>query len=501
MPFPPVIIVVLDNEHGKRTGSLLSRLLAVGRLPLRSTCGFRLPDATPRMDEYAQVDMVVLTWERLSMMMEYARISFDRTKLILWDDAHRIFGPDFRRSKLATCQRLIYKVTTKVRRFYPSSRSLLVGPRAQLQSLSLLRDEVLGACCMRIVLRDAEYDAHVEDGDLSVPFPSASPAEDCDVARLEPPRSGPTFFDLPSEIRNRIYLYAVDPGRTLNITTFRPAGGQKPCRAVLKKFTCSYIHAGLVFDHVTSKWVGLRPSHVFALSRVSKQLAVEILPSFYADTTFEFETVASLNVFVKGIGSLKRHLRYVKLTGTMLYLYSRPVSVFRTIEPLVTLERFSVQYKRSRFAPAPGRGQLLVSEFVYDIKAFLLNWHEARKVANGYSGVLDFVHLTRQCCSCNRAVDDDMDPCTGGRHAGWVYNRCIESFECGRFCPLRQFRRMRLEVRKEIAKVLGLNATTGLPIAGAASREAAESQELEDQEIDNTETEAFLGAAKEWLGW
>lgn len=159
------------------------------------------------------------------------------------------------------------------------------------------------------------------------------------------------------------------------------------------------------FDHVRGKWRNTKPSGIFALSYVNKRLAIETLQIIYADNTFAFHTIGCMNVFLRGIGSRRQHVRHIRISD-LAYLYTKPSSVLKSLQSLLGLRHFDISHTSIDDCCFSGKPPVTPDRFFEDIKGYLLRWHEANKDAKGSSNVLGVVRITRRCWECETGIHD-----------------------------------------------------------------------------------------------
>jgi len=205
----------------------------------------------------------------------------------------------------------------------------------------------------------------------------------------------------PAEIRNRIFEYALQTHVVFDMTTYRPIDGRKPRRAVQASFVDHARHEGLMFDHTISKWRGLKPPTIFALAHTNRQAAKDTLPMLYGQNTFEFHTLGCMNIFLRGIGAMRNHIRHIAISGRRAYLFTKPTLAFRDLSLCPSLQRLDFDSASLLNKTASEKGpRVSIEQFVQDIRDFLRAWHESHKDEQGHSDVLDVVKVTKTCNWC-----------------------------------------------------------------------------------------------------
>lgn len=463
---PLALIIVAHDIDIDQMLSYLGDLLQQTQISLRCTGIHDVGIPPPRNSKghYPAIDIAVCSACGANELFERkSTYCLDELKFVLWYNAHLWFGPGFRRTRLLTADYVptVYKVASKIR-LYRKVRFVLLGPVEHLHSLSVIKRAVLATKGETRILEIDESGNHLERSHIESPRRALCGHDPDGTSRalLQQPPTEQTvsyFSRLPGEVRNNIYLHAVTAGSTFKIATFRPAANEKPCRAVLQAFFSP--HESIVFDHVQGKWEGEVPSTTFALSRVNKQLAAETLPMYYADSIFEFRSVGCMNVFLRSIGSLRPHLRHIKITGGLAYLYTKPTTVFQSLAPLLGLRHLDIGYGSIVRSRSTQLDNDRLDQFVGDIKGYLASWHDTNKDELGASAVLDFVKLTRTCRKCRAEVDQKSD-------AVDLNNTTLSEFQLRQrgFCPhkrrpidVRRLSGLRRDIRWKLAEALGIS--------------------------------------------
>lgn len=134
-----------------------------------------------------------------------------------------------------------------------------------------------------------------------------------------------TFFDLPREIRDKIYGYVFE------------------CDAVspFVKFTRNQRRKRLVFNYAVRRGQrflpSYRPNDVLALLLVNRQLSTEAAPCFYGNTTFS-GTLDNMCFFLEGIGHQRRNMvRTINLPPQLCS--AGKAAHLRLYDLLITLQR------------------------------------------------------------------------------------------------------------------------------------------------------------------
>lgn len=127
------------------------------------------------------------------------------------------------------------------------------------------------------------------------------------------------FLDLPAELRDRIYAYALsDQNRKIRIIThaIRPFGTPKisKIKPVQVGFDIRCRHRGLKFDKKSAKWIGAQRSPL-SLLLVNKQIHAESVTIAYGSPRFTFFDVQGPNVFAQTIGQSIKYITAVHIVG------------------------------------------------------------------------------------------------------------------------------------------------------------------------------------------
>lgn len=344
-------------------------------------------------------------------------------------------------------------------------RSVMIGPVDQLRSLSIVNSRFLRARGDRVVIGNGGSGGPwLSSGDaLTIASTQKDDEDQVTSSQLVSQQQSP-LLALPGELRNRIYEYAIVQGSTFSISWFRPMGGtSRDCRAVCRTFVYDSHHYDTVFDHHTTKWVGMSPNTLLALPQASKQLAPEALPVFYSANTFEFETFGAVNVFVRSIGSNATHLRYIDMhqfciKSQYTFRHSKPFAAIRNYDLLKGLERLRIdcgillQDEDESLDDIFSEDQLL-----HALKDYLLYWHETHKDMHGRSGVLDLIKMTTTCRCCSKPLSEEEVPAERGHQ-----HRC-SSCERLLWCPPNVVCRVDVTqawetgLRKKIKDILGVS--------------------------------------------
>ena len=127
------------------------------------------------------------------------------------------------------------------------------------------------------------------------------------------------LLELPPELRERIYGFALPQPTTYDIKTYTTMDAT--CNRASKTkvvstntFLSHDSHRGQKFDHANAKWRGGPPSEL-SLLLVNKQIHAEATPFFYRSNCFRFHTKigARINLFIETIGPSVQHLGEIKL--------------------------------------------------------------------------------------------------------------------------------------------------------------------------------------------
>lgn len=242
-PSPSVLIVVPDNERGQCVISLLNEIRSRLRLPLQ--VGEYLDSGGIQGYEETDDMSVLPCCEMYSRLIDW-RPDMSGVRLIVWDEAHRTFGPDLRRLDYPRVYNRWHGSETVhcLKRCHSDTSLLFIGPRELGMSLSIIRDELLGN---RGIKRSFMADETADDD--RAPHNVGS---DRDLPRWRG-QIWATFSDLPGELRNRIYGCIMESGVVFELSMFRPAGGHMTCRPMCSSFVQFEVHKPFLFDHILSK--------------------------------------------------------------------------------------------------------------------------------------------------------------------------------------------------------------------------------------------------------
>lgn len=123
-----------------------------------------------------------------------------------------------------------------MRRLYPSIRSDPMGHCDQFRSLSIIKDELFETHGSKVMLNEYESAAARSlHNDREVPSHATSNLNQGSRA-VQPSRNDGKFFDLPGEVRNKIYELVLNSGVVFKISMLRLAGGTNTHTRSLSSF-------------------------------------------------------------------------------------------------------------------------------------------------------------------------------------------------------------------------------------------------------------------------
>ncbi|EME85642.1 uncharacterized protein MYCFIDRAFT_82619 [Pseudocercospora fijiensis CIRAD86] len=134
------------------------------------------------------------------------------------------------------------------------------------------------------------------------------------VLMLEPVTDHFRFLDLPPEIRNLIYDELLREHRPVRIATYKAKGRAR--RAV--RSTLHQSHPGLTWNSKFGTWTG-QASSAHVILQVNKQMLAEAAPIAYGSNVFQLDDHRGLRDFLEGIGSMRAHLKQIRLLSPIYY--------------------------------------------------------------------------------------------------------------------------------------------------------------------------------------
>ncbi|KAK5118718.1 hypothetical protein LTR85_007924 [Meristemomyces frigidus] len=167
--------------------------------------------------------------------------------------------------------------------------------------------------------------------------------------------------------------------------------------------------------------VGLLSNNVLdTFLRISKQVASEAATTFYGNNTFEFDNIGNMEVFLTGIGSMRKHLRYLRVAQGG-YTFSKARPTFTLLKDATSLRTLTFDHN-----VICQRKKDVVADLKTSFKhLYKIQEQQKQDVKTGGSDVLDIIKIgwsSEKCthCSalpkkngCPRFLDCEFD-CDGG---------------------------------------------------------------------------------------
>ena len=272
------------------------------------------------------------------------------------------------------------------------------------------------------------------------------------VLMLEPAEqtTGQYFriLDLPIELRKMIYNFVIEEGEIIDISTWKPTNQPyRPVRSVFwqrdqtrKRNKTSRVNRS------TGKWIGTPPDEM-ALMRVNHEFHQEAVTLLYSVPIFTFQDWGGLAVFLDTVGSMRKHLRQIKLIGeewqkTKVARAANLLKDATNLRALIVKHNMICEdYSGWRYYRR-GSPDSLVAYCL----PFLRALQTARKSSGSAENVLDIIKLEEGECG---------DPCDPAVNAG--IRRCFRT-SCGKTCEESAAHHQAVvqKIRKSLAGSLGI---------------------------------------------
>lgn len=253
------MIVASDDKAARSTLASLHDMIQNAQMTANDLKVHGYASAGMRGRVYSPVDILVYPAHHARQLVtRHCHLKTASLELITWIDAQLQFGPRFRTGLSKSDNKWDSRTThthTAARRIrhYRHTRLILAGPIKHLQGLSAIKSDVLNA------RGDCVY-AKFSGGTLSIErklvksilaaSDERKPPSAFDESRgvqLGPDSPAVDFSQLPGEIRDAIYRFAVTADECYKTGMFRPAGKNTVCRAVQTGFDSErgYEHSAL----------------------------------------------------------------------------------------------------------------------------------------------------------------------------------------------------------------------------------------------------------------
>ncbi|KAF7194399.1 hypothetical protein HII31_04204 [Pseudocercospora fuligena] len=233
------------------------------------------------------------------------------------------------------------------------------------------------------------------------------------VLMLEPVTDHFRFLDLPPEIRNLIYDELLLEHSPVKIVTYKAKGRAR--RAV--RSTLHHGHPGLTWNSKLGTWKG-QASSAHVILQVNKQILAEAGPIAYGSNVFQLDDYRGLRDFLEGIGSMRAHLKQIRLLSPIYYttVATTALHKLKDAKGLVSLE-----YPRDLLSDNPQSYKGVTPQGLFnDCKQLLKALYSYRKKHKG--SVDDLVNIIKitpgvhpickkawrgEACKCGSVMRED----------------------------------------------------------------------------------------------
>lgn len=202
---------------------------------------------------------------------------------------------------------------------------------------------------------------------------------------LEPITDHFRILDLPPEIRNLIYEELLKEEKPIVVDTLSsPSQVERPVSLV---------------------------STAFAILRSNKQILSECAPLAYGSNTFGFYGYPPLRLFLESIGSMRKHLRHIKIFGSR-YHTSLATTTLNKLKDAKDLQSLSFGINMGF---GNGYTRITTQVLFRDCRALLKVLHKAHKAQGTPHEVLNVIRLrclnSKPCAEAEAGKSCDCDQC------------------------------------------------------------------------------------------